>query len=121
MNKIRPFVPKFKKITQFQVHFDKDGNMLHYHSRFHKPAHEEANAVFYDKLKYNGYSRFSSTVHILFVSDKSGRKFSMFISDFNDIMRANLFNGQFVQGNWCYTKKGQVQGVRYFFDPPTEI
>lgn len=114
---IRPFKPKYRKPTKFDVYFDADGRLSWHHAQWSNPAHKEPNEVFTDKLVYSGYSNSRGGVHIFFISEKTGRELSMFMSDFDEIIKAGLFMDKTVQGKFCFTKKGQSQGVRYFFEP----
>lgn len=115
---IRPFSPKERKVTQFEVCFDNDG-CLKRHSDYKswgQPSPiKEPNAIFRDRLEYDGHFRAGGSSHIWFKSSASGRRLHMFITDFDEIIRAGLFHGQSVEGHFCFTKKGQSQGVRYFF------
>lgn len=123
MNSLRPFVPKLRKLTQFEVCFDDEGNLKNYSdSRYwgsKQPSKKEQNSVFHDELRYDGYFCQGSSSHIRFISLKTGRKYHMFMSDFDELVRADRFEAQVVEGLFCFTKRGQSQGCRVWFgDPP---
>lgn len=119
--KNEPFQPKLKKITKFDVCFDANGNLQAYaNSRYWSKtsgSYTEPNAVFDDKLKYDGYFTQGVNSHIYFVSEISGRRLHMFMSDFDEIIRDHRFIDGVVEGKFCFVKRGNSQGVRYFFEP----
>jgi len=95
----------------FKVYFDNNGDLLHrlYYWQQQQGAYkEEDNHIFQDRLEYIGYSG----SHITFKSLNSGRKYSMFLSDFNAMMLAKKLDNNIVEGDFTFTKKGVVQGFK---------
>lgn len=117
MNPNTPFVPKLKKITKFDVAFDPKGNLLDYFYTSWGAANaiREPNAVFTDTLEYVKYYRMGSGVRFQFISKTSGRTFHMFLSDFDEMLKAGKLVNQLVYGTFCFTKRGNMQGLRYHF------
>jgi hypothetical protein len=67
---------------------------------------------FDDRMEYvelREYSRRSARVYLKSVS--SGRKYSMFVTDFNKIILAKLFNDLHIEGTWRFTKVGSGQAI----------
>jgi hypothetical protein len=108
--------PKKKKMQDFEVTFTETGDLC---SRAYswKGNKKEANAIFADTLEYDTYhSSSGGNSHIIFKSVNSGRKFSMFMSDFDEILTAKRFIDNQVVGLFCFCKKGSSQGIRLIFE-----
>ena len=98
----------------FKVYFDNDGDMLDRVYSWQKPSDykEEDNHVFTDKMEYSGYGG----SHIYFKSLVSGRRYQMFISDFDKMMKKKLLVANVIEGEFTFTKKGAVQGFKMILD-----
>lgn len=96
----------------FKVYFDNNGNLLHrlyyYQQQQTGTYKEEDNHVFTDRLEYAGYAG----SHISFKSMMTGRKYHMFLSDFDSMMKAKKLDNNIVEGDFTFTKRGQVQGFK---------
>jgi len=106
---------KTKKISDFEVSFDQDGNLMR--DSFYKGFNQK-NSIFPDTLEYIGYlqARKGGNSYIQFQSLNSRRKYHMFISDFNDIVLNKRFINNIVAGDFCFCRKGTSQGIRLIFD-----
>lgn len=106
----------------FKVFFSKNGDLL-YTSRYvnYNNNHdylEEDNKVFKDQLEYKGIA--GSQVTFQSLTDK--RTYRMFISDFDKVMLAKKVVNNIIEGEFTFTKKGQVQGFRMLLPKqPKEI
>lgn len=113
---IKPFVPKQTKLSNIDVYFDQNGNLLDYCSYWSiKDAIKEPNAIFSDALHYEGYYRSRSSACIGFVSKNSGRSYNMSMPDFDDVVKAGLLVDGTVTGQFSFSKKGIRQSVRFHF------
>lgn len=94
----------------FKVYFDLNGDLLDRLYSWQQPGSykEEDNHVFQDRLEYAGY--YGS--HISFKSLTTGRKYGMFMSDFNTMMLAHKLDRNVIDGEFTFTKKGRVQGLK---------
>ena len=111
MNKTK----KPKKITEFDVHFENNGDLCHF--SYGNPPKTEPNKVFADSLEYEGY--FGSTggnSHIKLKSVNSGRVYHMFMSDFDEVLREKRFINNQIVGLFAFCKKGNSQGLRFIFE-----
>ena len=99
-------------IKPFKMYFDQNGDMRRTAYNYNGVSKEEDNHQFADKMVYlhrDGKS------HVVFKSLTSGRKYLMFDSDFHQIIFNKKFNDNIIDGEFVYTKKGQVQGFRMLF------
>ncbi len=69
------------------------------------------NYIFEDTLRYKTYGKGRSAVTFYFESDK-GDKYTMFISDFDDILqnKGEIWN---LDGRFTFCKKGANFGIKY--------
>lgn len=97
------------KIGQYKIPFDKNGNLVCYagYSWVEKLVD---NYIFEDELEYVCYGRGRSSVTFEFISLKDGRKYEMFISDFDSIVN-EMKNGK-IKGKFTFVKKGQNFGFK---------
>lgn len=114
---------KPKKISQFKVAFDDQGNLCEgQYTWMSQAAYStrykwEDNAPFVDTFEYTGYTSASGgNSHILFKSMKTGRKVNMFMSDFDAVLKEKRFVDNQIIGVFCYCKKGMKQGVRLIIE-----
>lgn len=105
----------------FKVYFNNDGDLLHrlfYYQQNNPGSYkEEDNHVFSDRLEYCGY--FGS--HISFKSTMTGRKYHMFISDFDKLMKAHKMQDNIIEGDFTFCKKGRVQGFKMILPPAPKV
>jgi len=100
----------------FKVYFETNGDLLHrlyYWQQQQGNFKEEDNHVFTDQLEYTGY--FGS--HISFKSLMTGRKYHMFLSDFDAMMKSKKMKDNIIEGEFTFTKKGRVQGFKMILPP----
>lgn len=101
-----------KKTGNYQIPFDKDGNLLSYP---YNPAEWRDNYVFEETLEYRTYYRGRSSATIEF-NDSDGHRYEMFLSDFHNVMQAKGLDGKKVTGKWTFIKKGQNYGIKAVTD-----
>lgn len=95
----------------YQIPFDKDGNLLSYDDGWH--THEwRDNYTFEAAMLYGGYGRGRSSA-VLYWRDEAGHRYPMFMSDFDDMMEAVGITYREVLGKWTFTKKGENYGLQY--------
>jgi hypothetical protein len=98
-----------KKRTSYQIPFDKDGNQLSFPGyTFHE---WRDNYEFDATLTYETYGRGRSSV-TFYWKDDDGHRYTMFVSDFDDILNSVGLHGKKVTGRWTFVKKGQDYGVK---------
>lgn len=115
---------KPRKIQQFKVFFHLNGDLCEgqYQWMINHPTASaqyktEDNIPFADTLEYDGFhGATGGNSHILFKSIKNARRVSMFMSDFDEVIRANRFIDQRIVGLFCYCKKNTKQGVRLILE-----
>lgn len=112
------------------IPFDRNGNLLDYSYRGITEEEKENERVehfwgdgslievfvpnfeFEDTLLFERFSRGRSSVKAHFVSCSTSKKYEMFISDLEDVIKANcLINGK-INGKFTFAKKGQNYGVK---------
>jgi hypothetical protein len=113
-----------KPIKQFKISFDVDGNQLfyvpwNYGSPGTTPAGvlEEDNKIFNDRLEYKGYSG----SYIIFNSTTTGRRYLMFMSNFNELMLAKKLVDNIVEGDFYFIRKGVKPGLRLVLPDPPKV
>ncbi len=103
-----------KPIKDFKISFDLDGNQLYYVPWNYNPGTpmagvmEEDNKIFNDRLEYTGYSG----SYIIFNSTTTGRRYLMFMSNFNELMLAKKLIDNIVEGDFYFIRKGVKPGLR---------
>ena len=70
------------------------------------------NYEFEDKLKYLCYSRGRSSAKIHFQSEITNRKYEMFLTDFDDLMKGKGFNKNIIEGTFTFCKRGANYGIK---------
>ena len=103
---------KPKPIQDFDVVFYDNGNLAHRQYSYSNMKTEK-NKVFTDTVEYNGFYG----AHIKFKSLNDGREFHMFMSDFDDVLRAKRFIDNQIVGSFCFCRKGKTQGFRLVLQP----
>ena len=76
------------------------------------------NYVFEDDMEYTGYTRGRSAARLQFKSIKDGRRYGMFLTDFDDAMKRCQFFKNRLIGKFTFCKRGQNYGVKIL--PPDE-
>ena len=98
------------KKESYQIPFcTKTGEMLSYDRGY--DIEYKDNYTFETTMIYYGYGRGRSSATIHWV-DPIGRKYSMFLSDFDDLMKDNGIECDRVKGEWTFVKKGSNFGVK---------
>ena len=71
---------------------------------------ERDNFVWDDKLEYDGYGRGCSSCVIFFKSLNDRKEYTMFMTDFNDIV--DLLNKGCIEGQFTFCKRGMNYGIK---------
>ncbi len=106
------------------VWFDQNGNMLDQAYNWGANAatygyKSEVAKDFSDTmklLKIQEYRRKNARVHLQ--SATTGRKYDMFIDDFNDVLTKNRLQNLHIDGTWRFIKKGTGQAIKLVEDKP---
>lgn len=70
----------------------------------------EDDNVFSDSLEFFEMATYYPRVWLK--STNSGRKYCMMLTDFEEVIKAKLFNDNTIRGDFKFTKKGQAQGIK---------
>ena len=115
-----------RAFQQYDVAFDKEGNLLEYYWDKPDPSKLqplssitfwEPNCIFADTLEFVSTHPTKGSAHFIFQSIKTGRKYSMFLSDFEDVLLAKrIIDGNKIQGEFTFCKKGNSQGMRMIIE-----
>lgn len=90
--------------------FDKFGNLIDYDD-LRLDSQLEA-FVFEDSLRYDGYRRGRSSMHVTLVSTTTGKKYPCFFSVFDELIRRpDILPGPTFSGKWTFSKKGANYSV----------
>ena len=101
------------KKGDYQIPFDSNGDMLTYagHGMMHGTTVTwKDNFQWDDNLEYESYGKGMSAIHIYFRSLVSGKKYTMFMTDFHDIIK-DMVTGR-LSGTFTFQKRGMNFGVR---------
>jgi hypothetical protein len=93
----------------YQIPFNVKGDLMSY--EYHGAIMKD-NFEFSDTLTYNGYGRGRSAASLYF-TDAKGITYSMFLSDFDDLMKTKKLIGDQVSGKWTFVKKGSNYGIKF--------
>jgi len=119
-----------RKFQHYDVAFDKDGNLMETYWEPPDPSKPppswttgpkglkyEPNCIFSDTFEFVRCYPTKGSAHFLFRSLNTGRKYSMFLSDFEDVMKGKrLIDGHKLQGEFTFCKRGISQGVRMIIE-----
>lgn len=64
-----------------------------------------------DTLIFSGFSRGRSSVKAHFISEYTGLKYEMFISDFDDVLKSNSIHNCRIKGTFTFVKRGANYGI----------
>lgn len=110
------------KIENFEVAFTLNGAMCdHLYSYMKLPENIHGyewvtNHIFEDTLEYYGYqSAEKGDSRILLKSLSSNKRFNMFMSDFDKIVKEKKFNDNKIVGSFYFFKLDSRQGVQLIF------
>ena len=117
-------------MKKLYVPFDKDGNLLSYSWYGITEGEKENERVeryrgdgslmevflpnfeFEDTLLFGYFSRGRSSIKAHFVGLHTGKRYEMFISDLEDVIKAHRLTGSEIKGKFTFIKKGQNYGVK---------
>jgi hypothetical protein len=104
MDKIKLLIPFDKRTGEFMEYAWSD-----------RPDYYEwkENYEWEDILEYIGYSRGCSSVKLHMVSELNGKKYAMFISDFDDILKKHGFSVFGEKHTYTFCKKGANYGIKF--------
>lgn len=94
-----------------KVPFDEHGNLVD-DSYSHAVEEWRENYTFTDTLVYEDWARGRSAVTIYWRSTTTGVRYCMFMKDLDEILRANVLNGNQVTANWTFVKRSSYYGVK---------
>lgn len=100
------------------IWFDSSGNMLHRAATWMvNNAHSrglvsEDGEDFTETFIFDSFYEYKAS-RVIFISKKSGRKYSMFLDDFGDALKLKKFQNNEISGRFRYVKKGQAQGFKF--------
>ena len=103
------------KMKNFPVIFNKDGDLVIRPTSWNMAQYiKEDNKIFSDVLEYTGYisAGAGGNTHMQFKSLNSKRLYSMFMSDFDDVLQNKKMKDNIVIGDFYFCKKGNSQGLR---------
>lgn len=99
------------------VWFDVKGNLLDHapHKRYasHLNYLSEEASDFDDRLTYVEIAAWGGkAARVYLKSTRTGRQFSMFMDDFHNIIIAQRFNNNQIEGTFHFVKKGNAQAIK---------
>lgn len=95
-------------VKSYQIPFDRDGNMLSYPEA---GSIMKDNYEFVETLTYRTYERGRSSATIVW-EDSKGKRYSMFLSDLDDLIRTVGLDKNKIKAKWTFGKKGQNYGIK---------
>jgi hypothetical protein len=98
-----------KAKASYKIPFNSNGDMCTYASTWDKVEWKD-NCEWEDNLEYESFGRGRSAVHIYFRSLITGNKYTMFMTDFHDIIK-DMVTGR-VSGTFTFQKRGANYGMR---------
>lgn len=99
------------------VWFDAKGNMLdqayNYGSNNTQGYKSEVAKDFDDSMKFLKVEEYRrKNARVLLQSATTGRKYEMFIDDFNDVLTKDRLVNLHIEGTWHFIKKGTGQAIQ---------
>lgn len=99
------------------IDFDYNGNMRLRGG--YSGARTEIAKDFEDNFEYLKMDSGLGVARVHFKSLNTGRQYSMFIDDFNELILAKRFNNNQVEGKFRFIKRGQSQAIKLIIEKPT--
>lgn len=108
-----------KLVPDYQIPFDKDGNMQDYPSHWYEGEYPNSvavgpdwrnNKVFYTTLKFTGFSRGRSSAKLDFLDLTNGKTVSFFMKEFSEAVP--FMTRGYINGAFCFVKRGTNYGVK---------
>ena len=103
-------MPKNKFLIPF-----KSGEMVQYQYEFGIEEHVE-NYEWYDELYYKGYGRGRSADYFIWKSIISCKRYYMFMTDMDNILKTNDLIDRSIKGTFTFTKRGCNFGIKLIGD-----
>jgi hypothetical protein len=98
-----------------EMSFDQNGNLLmfsySYGSAKTEPGNDFSEVMTYDHMYH------SSKPRVWFTSSQ-GRKYCMFIDEFDEVIKANKFVDNKITGTFRFEKRGQAQAIKLVLEKP---
>lgn len=94
----------------YKIPFDEDGNMMTFTDSWCRSHEDKDNYEWEDELVYTDYSKGRSAVNFEFTSRKTGKIYSMFLSDF--CRSIVLLDEAVLKGKFTFVKRGSNFGVK---------
>jgi hypothetical protein len=97
--------------SNYQIPFDKDGNLWDYPSYDESENVWKDNYTFIGRLNVLGFERGRSAAHLI-VTDDSGHEYQMFLTSFKQVLLTrNITKGEIEESEWTFIKKGCNYGI----------
>ena len=120
------------KPGNYEIPFDSKGNLLHYpENEYDYPKNGgdprvieptwKGNFVFEDTLRLLHTMRGRSAAYFYFESQTTGKKYPMFLKDFEEVMKVKVINKGVVSGTWTFVKRGQNYGLTMTKEQPKKV
>lgn len=100
------------KTTVTEAPYDKDGNLMHYVSRYGSEVEWRENRPKRMTLKLTSHCRGRSAAYFEW-KNSEGHTYPMFMSDTFEMMKNTIITGGVVHGWWIVAKRGSNFGVRF--------
>jgi len=100
----------------FEIPVDANGNMIGWESPYakvHRPI-----SIWVDVLTYQGYERGRSAVNFKWVSTYTNRRYYMFLTDMDEVLKTTEMAGGEIRGQFTYVKRGKNFGIKKVDDLP---
>lgn len=95
------------------VWFDDAGNLLLRADKWRiNQAKSETAQDFTDLLVYDSIWDGGNSAGRVMLVATSGRKYSMFLDDFDKVIKANKFINNQIEGTFRFVKRGQAQAIK---------
>ena len=93
--------------------FDSSGNLLEQAYGFGSNNRTEEAKDFDDKMEYISFKEYQKrSTRVRIKSLLTGRTYSMFIDDFNDVILAKRFNNNMFEGTFHFVKRSSGQAAK---------
>ena len=95
------------------IPFTKTGEFVDYALDIPGSYEWKENYEWEDILEYTGYSRGRSSIKLILVSELNGKRYEMFISDFDDVLKKHGFSVFGEKHTYTFCKKGANYGIKF--------
>jgi hypothetical protein len=104
------------KKPSYQIPFMADGSVPHYYAGYgvqNNVTWRDPTYTFDGVLEFQGYERGRSAAYFIFKNKETGAKYTMFLTDMEEILKHRIIAMGMIGGRWGFIKRGGNYGIQF--------